>query len=131
LYLALKQCDLDVPEPKGAFYVYPSFQPYANQLETLGIRTSVELSHWLIRECGIAALPGSAFGEADDGIPAGRYRLRMASSYMYFKNQAERYEQGYDLLASAMVTENMVELPLLDEAIEAVQKAVARLKAMG
>ncbi|KAF2132861.1 aminotransferase [Dothidotthia symphoricarpi CBS 119687] len=128
LYQALKECGLDVAEPKGAFYLYPSFQPYAKQLKDLGVETSSELSRWLIKECGIAALPGSAFGEDDNGLAGGRYRLRMATSYLYFNSQAERNEQGHDLLSSALTDENTVDLPLLDEAIKAVRDAVARLR---
>lgn len=128
LYRALEDCGLDVPEPQGAFYIYPSFQPFASQLQLLGIFTSAELSSWLIRECGIAALPGSAFGENDGGVPGGRYRLRMATSYLYFKDAAERYEHGYKLLATA--DGEPLRLLLLQEAIEALQCAIAKLKAV-
>lgn len=128
LYHALKDCGLAVPEPKGAFYLYPSFQPYAQSLEALGIRTSVQLSRWLIEECGVAALPGSVFGEDDEGLEGGRFRLRMATSYLYFKDQQDRYARGYDLLDKS-ATSSEVELGLLDAAIEAIQKAVASLKA--
>ncbi|KAF2188009.1 aminotransferase [Zopfia rhizophila CBS 207.26] len=128
LFRALKECGLDVPEPKRAFYVYPSFQPYAKRLKDLGIETSCGLSRWLIKECGIAALPGSAFGEKDNGLAGGRYRLRMATSYLYFNNQAERYERGRELLASVLANENTVDLPLLNEAIRAIRDAVARLR---
>ncbi|KAK4074898.1 hypothetical protein Purlil1_12845 [Purpureocillium lilacinum] len=68
LFEALRDCGLAVPKPKGAFYVYPSFHPFTGQLESLGIRTSLELSRWLVEECGIAALPGSAFGEDDAAV---------------------------------------------------------------
>ena len=58
LYDALRDCGLAVPKPQGAFYVYPSFHPYTKQLQSLGIMTSLQLSRWLIEECGVAALPG-------------------------------------------------------------------------
>lgn len=128
LYDALRGCGLAVPEPKGAFYVYPSFHPYTKELEALGLFTSLELSRWLIEECGIAALPGSAFGEDDRGLIGGRYRLRMATSYLYFRNQDERYTTGYELLRTALDAEKELELPLLDEAIKAIQEAVEKLK---
>lgn len=127
LYEALRNCGLAVPQPKGAFYVYPSFHPYTKQLEARGIRTSLELSRWLIEECGVAALPGSVFGEDDAGPVGGRYRLRMATSYLYFRDQKERYEKGYDLLERASNGMKTVELPLLDDAIVAIQNAVAKL----
>lgn len=127
LYEALRDCGLDVAEPRGAFYVYPSFHPFTKQLKCLGINTSIQLSEWLIEECGIATLPGSAFGEDDSGLPGGRYRLRMATSYLYFRDNKERYEIGYDLLDSA--SENAaIELPLLNQAVCAIKKAVMKLK---
>ncbi|KAL2212721.1 aminotransferase [Sarocladium strictum] len=130
LYSALKNLGLAVAEPKGAFYVYPSFHPYTAQLESAGIHTSVQLSRWLIEECGVAALPGSVFGEDDEGAKGGRYRLRMATSYLYFKNREERYSKGYKLLEKSMGEwfAEQVELPLLDEAIVALQKAVEKIK---
>lgn len=130
LFQALRECGLAVPEPKGAFYVYPSFHPYTRQLQALGIRTSLDLSRWLIEEYGVAALPGSAFGEDDNGLHGGRYRLRMATSYLYFRDAEERYTKGYELLEQASRSGSVVELPLLDEAIAALKKAVAQLKDM-
>ncbi|TEA13467.1 Aspartate aminotransferase [Colletotrichum sidae] len=130
LYGALRDCGLAVSEPRGAFYVYPSFHPFTRQLGALGITTSLELSRWLIEECGVAALPGSAFGEDDAGSPGGRFRLRMATSYLYFRNQQERYERGYELLDSAVEESAAIDLPLLDDAIEAIQNAVVRLKSV-
>lgn len=80
-------------------------------------------------ECGIAALPGSAFGELDDGAVGGRLRLRMATSYLYFADQEERYEQGYNLLEAAARGEQ-IHLPMLDEALSALAAAVNKLKAL-
>ncbi|UKZ84009.1 hypothetical protein TrVFT333_011825 [Trichoderma virens FT-333] len=129
LYHALYECGLAVAEPKGAFYVYPSFHPYTQELEALGIKTSQQLSRWLIEECGIAALPGSVFGEEDSGLVGGRYRLRMATSSLYFQNHAERYERGYETLNLASDSSIALALPLLDEAILAIQNAVGKLRA--
>lgn len=127
LYSALKKLGLDVSEPGGAFYVYPSFSPYAGQLHELGISTSAALSAWLIRECGLAALPGSAFGEGDDGPMYGRFRLRMATSYLYFQNEEDRYERGYELLECCAAGKE-IELPYLEEAIKALENAVQKLQ---
>jgi aspartate aminotransferase len=130
LYHALKETGLAVPEPKGAFYVYPSFHPYTAQLEALGIRGSRELSRWLIEECGVAALPGEVFGEEDEGLEGGRFRLRMATSYLYFKGREERYARGYDLLRQSEEGKGELGLELLDEAVEAIGRAVGKLKAL-
>ncbi|CAH0053787.1 unnamed protein product [Clonostachys solani] len=132
LYEALKNCGLAVAAPKGAFYLYPSFYPYSKQLESLGIYTSRQLSRWLIEECGVAALPGSVFGEDDEGVRGGRYRLRMATSYLYFKDQEERYTRGYELLSQALDggANATIELPLLEKAIVAIENTVAKLNNM-
>jgi aspartate aminotransferase len=129
LYEGLRALGLRVAKPSGAFYVYPSFQPYAAQLAKIGIQTSFELSKWLVNTCGIAALPGSAFGEEDEGLIGGRFRLRMATSYLYFANQEERYEKGYELLEAA-AQGKMVHLPMLEEALSALTAAVDQLKAI-
>jgi aspartate aminotransferase len=130
LYGALQRLGLDVPEPKGAFYVYPSFHPFAKQLATLGVTTSVQLSKWLISECGIAALPGSAFGEDDNGCSGGRLRLRMATSYLYFTDEKQRYENGYEMLDLSLASKEF-KLPLLTEAIVALEAAVKKLEVIG
>lgn len=132
LYSALKDLGLAVAEPKGAFYLYPSFHPYTKQLKSAGIHTSVQLSRWLIEECGVAALPGSVFGEDDEGMKGGRYRLRMSTSYLYFKDREERYTKGYALLEKSIGEgfAEEVELPLLNEAIGALRKAVEKVKSL-
>lgn len=130
LFEALKDCGLAIARPRGAFYLYHSFHPYTAQLEKLGVRTAADLAHWLIEECGVAALPGSAFGEDDDGLQGGRYRLRMATSYLYFKDDAERYEHGYELLEQALAAKQDLNLPLLEEAIRAIRTAVDKLRSV-
>ncbi|KAK5999299.1 hypothetical protein QM012_005624 [Aureobasidium pullulans] len=129
LYECLRDLGLRVAKPSGAFYVYPSFQPYAELLAKAGVRTSSELSTWLITECGIASLPGSAFGEDDEGSEGGRLRLRMATSYLYFKDQEERYRLGYELLDEAAAGKDL-QLPMLDEAISALTAAVEKIKSI-
>ena len=87
------------------------------------LQNSLGLAKWLIEEYGIATLPGSAFGEDDAGLPGGRYRLRMATSYLYFRDDSDRYMHGYDLLEGNAAFRANARLPLLDEAIDALQKS--------
>ena len=47
------------PEPRGAFYAFPSIKGTG--------RTSAELCELLLEEAGIAVVPGNAFGDAGDG----------------------------------------------------------------
>lgn len=129
LYAAVRDCGLEVSEPRGAFYLYPSFRPFAVQLQARNIRTSRELARWLIEECGLATLPGAAFGEKDDedsGTTGGGFRLRMATSFLFYPTE-DKYSKGYALLEAAARGEE-VELPLLDEAIACIRAAVGKLK---
>lgn len=129
LYQGLRDCGLEVAEPRGAFYLYPSFRPYAVQLQERGICTSQALSEWLVKSHGLAALPGSAFGEKNeqDGLGGGSFRLRMATSYLYFSCAEERYEKGFDLLKAAAAGE-AVDLPLLERAVSCIRSAVEDLR---
>jgi aspartate aminotransferase len=65
----LKQIDgLRVPEPKGAFYVFPDFSAYLNG------ESDTELAAYLLEEARVATVPGSVF-EGD-----GHLRLSYAAS---------------------------------------------------
>ncbi|MFC2074754.1 pyridoxal phosphate-dependent aminotransferase [Bdellovibrionota bacterium] len=64
---------IDCPQAQGAFYVYPNFEKFRPQLNKKGIKTSTELSDFLLRELNIATLPGIEFGETEDKLT-----LRMA-----------------------------------------------------
>lgn len=79
----------------------------------------------------MATLPGSAFGEEDNGPEAGRYRLRMATSGLFFRSPEARYEQGYQMLDQVEQKGYDMALPILDEAIAAIQRAVERVKSEG
>lgn len=57
------------PLPKGAFYCFPS-------IKELGL-SSQELSEYLLHECLVASVPGSAFGKAGEGF----MRFSYANSY--------------------------------------------------
>ncbi|MEM3402001.1 MAG: pyridoxal phosphate-dependent aminotransferase [Candidatus Hadarchaeales archaeon] len=59
---------ISCPRPKGAFYAFPS-------IKNLGI-TSVEFCERLLRDAGVAAVPGSGFGPYGEG----HIRLSFAAS---------------------------------------------------
>ena len=67
---SLRDDGVEVAMPQGGFYTWPDFAP------VLGHRypTSTELARALLEEAGIAALPGTGFGE-----DASRLRLRLAA----------------------------------------------------
>lgn len=57
-----------VPEPKGAFYIFPDLSPLREMLAARGIRTSVQLCDAILEDTGAAVLPGSAFGRPPEEL---------------------------------------------------------------
>jgi Aspartate/tyrosine/aromatic aminotransferase len=55
----LNEMELDIFEPKGAFYAFPSIKEYSG---------SEEFSERLLREKRVAVVPGNAFGECGEGF---------------------------------------------------------------
>jgi aspartate/methionine/tyrosine aminotransferase len=77
LYERLIEAGFDCVEPSGAFYIYPSFNRWKNQLAGMGIESSDDLAADLLEEHGLATLPGTVFGS-----PPGDLRLRLSSSFL-------------------------------------------------
>lgn len=77
-FLYTTMCELGVPcaEPAGAFYVFPCFAPWKEQLAARGVHTSDDLAMHLLDDYEIATLPGSAFNAAEELC------LRVSSSYI-------------------------------------------------
>lgn len=57
---------LNCPRPKGAFYLFPDFSPFKEELAARGILTSSQLCNTLFDEHRVATLPGSDFYCAED-----------------------------------------------------------------
>lgn len=74
VYGKLIEMGLEVVKPNGAFYIFPSIAKYG--------MTSFEFASALLKEGGVAAVPGSAFTEAGEGF------LRI--SYAYSMDTLER-----------------------------------------
>ena len=62
----LREAGADVLEPEGAFYLFPDLGPLSASFERRGLHTSAELCERLLEEAGVAVLPGSSFGRAED-----------------------------------------------------------------
>jgi len=62
----LKNLGIDCGAAQGAFYNYPNFALFREELAKHNIRTSQELHIHLLEEYDLATLPGSAFGEEPD-----------------------------------------------------------------
>jgi aspartate aminotransferase len=58
----LKAAGAQVTEPKGAFYLFPSFDPVRERLRARGVHTSEQLCLQLLEATGVAILPGNVFG---------------------------------------------------------------------
>ena len=56
-------------QPEGAYYMLADCSP-------LDFSDDTECARWLVREVGVAIVPGSSFYPA--GSPAGRQRIRFA-----------------------------------------------------
>ena len=65
---SLLQAGAYVPEPEGAFYVFPVFKALAGQLKNRDINTGSQLCERALEETGIALLPGADFGRPDDEL---------------------------------------------------------------
>lgn len=70
----------------GTFYVFPSFKGAIDAKE--GISTDVELAEHLLKEVGVALVPGSAFGTP------GHMRLSFATSLDMLKGAIERLKKA-------------------------------------
>ena len=77
---------LDVATPQAAFYLYPDFGPWRDQLAaSFGVETGEDLAALLLDRYGAGTLPGSAFGESASSL-----RLRLATGLLYGETDAQR-----------------------------------------
>ena len=76
---------LSCANPGGAFYAFPNISSYLGS----EVRDSVEFSTWLLRQSGVAVVPGSAFGME------GHVRISFATSM-------ENLVTGMDLMEDAL-----------------------------
>lgn len=57
----LRNAGIQVQAPDGGFYLFLDFSPLEIQLKKKGISNSIELCERLLKESGVAILPGEAF----------------------------------------------------------------------
>ena len=62
---SMRHAGAEVGQPKGAFYIFPSFEALRPQLEAKGIFDSMTLTERLLNETGVAILPGRDFGRPE------------------------------------------------------------------
>jgi len=84
----LKQIPLvDCPLPDGAFYAFPNISHYIKN-NKIGIRDSVQLCEYLLKNFHVALVPGSAFG-CDDCL-----RFSYATSMENIVEGVKRFKSG-------------------------------------
>lgn len=88
----LRQLNLTLPLPQGAFYNYPDFEHYREKLVKNGIKTSQDLSNALLEQEAILTLPGVAFGS-----PAEKLVLRLSGCDYDGENALNAYLEGEKL----------------------------------
>ena len=72
--------------PKGAFYVFPNIKSFG--------KTSKEVADFLLNEAGVAALPGTAFGEYGEGY----LRFSYATSKDNIRKGLEKMREAFKRL---------------------------------
>lgn len=60
-YSRLGLMGLTLPEPHGAFYLFPGFEKFGRKLRQNGIHNAEELCHLLLEKASVATLPASDF----------------------------------------------------------------------
>ncbi|MCC6574666.1 MAG: aminotransferase class I/II-fold pyridoxal phosphate-dependent enzyme [Planctomycetes bacterium] len=66
----LRAAGATVPEPQGAFYLFPDFSGLREALRARKIRNSAAMCEQLLKDTGVATLPGSEFGRGPEELSA-------------------------------------------------------------
>jgi len=107
-YQQLKQNNIRLIKPEGAFYLFPSFKNYKEKLKQKGITTSKQLAEALLIETGVAGLPGEDFG-----LKSKQLVLRLAYVNFDGKNALEKsMKMDIDPLPDSFVKENCPQIYL-------------------
>lgn len=103
IYLKLSKLGFDVLKPHGGFYVYIDFSKFSKTLKDEGIKSSTDLSNYLLDKYHIAALPGEVFGEKPNKLT-----LRIATSYIYAptKQKSDRFYKAFVKAKNKIVFKN-------------------------
>lgn len=115
----LREAGIIAPTPQGAFYNYPNFEPFRDELAEQGIKTSKELSLYLLKNYGLASLPGSAFGADPQTLT-----LRLSGCDYDGAAALQAYRNG-EKLDDAFIAKNA---PRVKAAVEAFQQFIADAK---
>ena len=92
----LKRIGLPYLVPKGAFYVFPDVTKFGNDDETI--------AEVLLKEHGVAVVPGSGFGETCRG----HLRISFSTPIEELQEGIRRLQDGFENLASKKETEEKI-----------------------
>lgn len=70
LTVKLRENDVVLADPQGAFYLFPDFESHRNRLHARGITTSGDMCSRLLNDTGVAILPGTDFGRSATELTA-------------------------------------------------------------
>lgn len=103
-----------VVPPQAAFYLYPDFEPWREQLAAdHGVRTGRDLSRFLLDTYGMGVLPAAEFGEAEEAL-----RVRVSVSLLYGETE-ERRER-------ALAADDPVRLPWISAHLERLTEVLSQ-----
>lgn len=68
VYNQLLKHNVTMPEPEGGFYLFPNFNNWKTALNNKGVFTSKDFCNVLIKETGVALLPGEDFGHPEHNL---------------------------------------------------------------
>ncbi len=110
---------LHVAAPQAAFYLYPDFAPWRDQLRSrFGVETGTDLAAFLLDRYGAGTLPASAFGESPSCL-----RLRLATGQLYGDTDEQREQ--------ALSAADPLQLPWIGAALTRFAEMLADLGSLG
>lgn len=119
----LRDQGVKAPQPQGAFYNYPDFDAHRADLAKVGIKTSKDLSEYLLKNYGLASLPGTAFGAAPEVLT-----LRLSGCDYDGAAALKAYQDG-EALNEAFIAKNAPRVKAAVEAFGQFLKDVKQAKA--
>ncbi len=106
---------LPVPAPQAAFYLYPDFAPWREELRARDrIGTGAGLARHLLDAHGMGVLPASTFGEE-----AAALRVRVATGLLYGETDEQR--------EAALLAPDPLALPWISASIDQISVILAKL----
>ncbi|MCV6624140.1 MAG: pyridoxal phosphate-dependent aminotransferase [Cellvibrionaceae bacterium] len=99
---SLTRAGVNVHTAQGGFYLFPDFEPHRQALKNTGIENNEDLCNTIMKETGVALLPGNAFGMPDASLTARLAFVDFDGGQIFREDQKEpefeKAKQGIDKL---------------------------------